>query len=104
MISRVRQFKPEFLALKKCCSSTRKILLKRGSKEFIMAILDMICGTLKGKVPLNDDQFNAVKQIEPTLRSMFDQNKSFQARRRMICSYKGRKALVELIDVVKKFL
>ena len=104
MISRVRQFKPELLAIQRCSSSTRKLLLKKGCKEFIMAILDLIYGTLKGKVKLNDDQFNAVKRIEPTLRSIFDRNKSFQATKRKICSEKGTKALVELISVVKKFL
>ena len=105
MVSRVRKYKPELKFIAgKCSPNTCKVLLQHHCKDFTFAILDLIWGVLDGRVKLTDEQFNAVKKIETTLRTICDRNLPFEKRKKKLCEAKGRRALQSLLRLVKEDL
>ena len=103
MSKRMQKYRDELKLICNCSPDTRKLFFKKGSREFIKALVDAIWTTLDGRLPFSNKNKKLIRSKQNILRKIVAKNTSLKKRRRLLASQQGGNAAVDLMHIIKTY-
>ena len=89
-MKRIKENKELLKIISKCSKAKdRKVLLQKGSDEFIKSILEIVLNIVKGNVKIPDSAKRKLKKYKKVLRQLICPNTSLKFKRRTLIQKGG---------------